>query len=90
MDWGFKILKMIGVKVSKTKNNGIKIWGNPNLKLNKKFIIKNYMKDHRIFMLSVIISMTLGGKWLIHDANCYKTSYPSFLETIKKLGGEIN
>lgn len=90
LDWGFKILKMIGVKVSKTKNNGIKIWGNPNLKLNKKFIIKNYMKDHRIFMLSVITSMTLGGKWLIHDADCYKTSYPNFLETVKKLGGEIN
>ncbi len=90
LDWGYKILKMIGIKVLKIKNNGIKIWGNPKLKLNKTFIIKDYLKDHRIFMLSVIIALTLGGKWIIHDSDSFKTSFPSFLDTIKKLGGKFN
>ena len=90
LDWGYKILKMIGIKVSKIKNNGIKIWGNPKLKLNKTYIIKNYLKDHRIFMLSVIAALTLGGKWIIHDSDSFKTSFPSFLDTIKKLGGKFN
>ena len=51
---GLKILKMMNVKVIKIKNHGIKIWGNPKLKLNKKYIIKNFLKDHRVFMTSVI------------------------------------
>ena len=36
LDWGIKILRMIGVKVSKIKNHGVKIWGNENLELKKK------------------------------------------------------
>ena len=47
MDWSFKILKMIGVRTKRIGNHGIKIYGNPNLKLNKKYILKNYLKDHR-------------------------------------------
>ncbi len=35
LDWGIKILKMMDVKVQKIKNNGLKIWGQPNLKLKK-------------------------------------------------------
>ncbi len=90
LDWGFKILRMIGIKVSKEKNNGIKIWGNPQLELNKTYKIENYLKDHRIFMLSVVAALTLGGKWIIHDSDSFKTSFPSFLKNIKKLGGKIN
>ena len=88
LDWGFKILKMIGVKTKKIGNHGIKIWGNPNLKLNKKYILKNYLKDHRIAMCTVILALARGGNWKIHDMDSVKTSFPSFLKIVKYLGGK--
>ncbi len=92
LDWGFKILKMIGIKTKKIGSDGIKIWGNPNLKLNKKYIVKNYLKDHRIAMCTIILALARGGNWKIHDVDSIKTSFPSFLKIIKFLGGkyEIN
>ena len=90
LDWGFKILTMMGVKCEKIRNNGIRIWGNPNLKLNKNYIIRNYLKDHRVFMVSVVAALSLGGNWSIHDPDSIKTSFPTFLKIIKKLGGKIN
>ena len=90
LDWGYKILKMIGIKVEKISNHGIKIFGNPNLALTKKYEIKNYLKDHRIFMLSTIIALTVGGNWKIYDPDSIKTSFPSFNKLIKNLGGKIN
>ena len=38
---GSKILSMLGVKVASNKNS-IKIYGNPNLKLNKNYVIKKF------------------------------------------------
>ena len=89
LDWGFKILKMIGVKTKKIGNDGIKIWGNPNLQLNKKYIIKNFLKDHRIAMCTIILALARGGNWKIHDVDSIKTSFPSFLKIIKFLGGKF-
>ena len=86
---GSKILNMIGIKVFSNKNS-IKIYGNPNLKLNKNYIIKNFLKDHRVFMMSVISALTLGGTWKIYNPESVKTSFPSFLKIISKLGGKIN
>ena len=74
----------MGVKNILTKSS-IKIFGNPKLKLEKKIIIKNYLKDHRIFMTCVIAGLTYGGKWEIHNKNSIKTSFPRFLKIIKKL-----
>ena len=74
----------MGVKNILTKSS-IKIFGNPNLKLNKKIIIKNYLKDHRIFMTCVIAGLTYGGKWEIHNKNSIKTSFPRFLKIITQL-----
>ena len=82
--WASKILKLLGIKNITTKNS-IKIYGNPNIYLNKKIIIKNFLKDHRIFMMSVIAALTFGGKWKIHDSNSIKTSFPKFLEILKKI-----
>ena len=79
--WGSKILKLMGIKVITTKDS-IKIFGDPNLKINKRIIIKNYLKDHRVFMTSVIAALTFGGEWHIHDKNSIKTSFPSFLKVI--------
>ena len=82
--WGSKILNKMGVKNITTKNS-IKIFGNPNLNIDKKIIIKNYLKDHRVFMTSVIAALSFGGIWKIHDSQAMKTSFPDFLKILKKL-----
>ena len=79
--WGSKLLKMMGIKVITTKDS-IKIFGNPHLKINRKIVIKKYLKDHRVFMTSVIAALSFGGEWHIHDKDSIKTSFPSFLEII--------
>tara|TARA_Y100000590_G_scaffold273086_1_gene306600 strand:- start:140 stop:1375 length:1236 start_codon:yes stop_codon:yes gene_type:complete len=82
-------LKMIGIKVTR-KNDDIKIYGRPNLELKNSYYIRNFHKDHRIFMMSVIAALTLGGKWKIDDKDSVNTSFPRFLSIVKKLGGKIN
>ena len=82
--WGSKILNKMGVKNFLTKDS-IKIYGNPKLTINKKIIIKNYLKDHRIFMTSVIAALSFGGSWNIYDKDSIKTSFPNFLKIINKL-----
>ena len=82
--WGQQILKKIGIKTI-LSNGSIKIFGNPNIDLKKKIIIKNYLKDHRVFMTSVIAALSFGGTWHIHDKDSIKTSFPNFLKIIKKL-----
>ncbi len=82
--WGEKILNQMGIKTITTKNS-IKIYGNPNLIINKKIIIKNYLKDHRVFMTSVIAALSFGGKWKIYDKDSIKTSFPNFLKIVNKI-----
>tara|TARA_B100000963_G_scaffold361286_1_gene395934 strand:- start:547 stop:1866 length:1320 start_codon:yes stop_codon:yes gene_type:complete len=84
LKWGSKILDEMGIKNITTKNS-IKIFGNPKLKVNKKIIIKNYLKDHRVFMTSVIAALSFGGVWKIHDTQAIKTSFPNFLKVINDL-----
>ena len=84
LNLGSKILNMMGVKTKLTKNS-IKIYGQPKLKIKKNIVIKNFLKDHRIFMMSTIAALTFGGQWTIHDSDSIKTSFPSFLEIIKKI-----
>ena len=84
LKWGSKILKKMGIK-SVVKNNSIKIFGNPSLKFNKKIIIKNFLKDHRVFMTSVIAALSFGGIWKIYDKNSIDTSFPDFLKIINNL-----
>ena len=82
---GSKLLSQLGVKNKLTKNS-IKIFGNPNLNIKKTIKVNKYHKDHRIFMTSVIAALTFGGKWKISDIDSYKSSFPSFLNIIKKIG----
>ena len=84
LKWGSKILNKMGVKNIVTKNS-IKIFGNPNLTITKKIIIKNYLKDHRVFMTSVVAALGFGGVWKIHDKDSINTSFPNFLKIINKL-----
>ncbi len=84
-----KILKLMGVKFIST-NNSIKIHGNPELEINKKIKISKFMKDHRVFMMSVIAALSLGGNWKIYDPDSVKTSFPSFMKIINNLGGKFS
>ena len=88
LKWGSKILTKIGIKNFVTENS-IKIYGNPNLEINKKIIIKNFLKDHRVFMTSVIAALSFGGEWQIFDKDSINTSFPSFLKKIHHLGVKI-
>ena len=89
LDLAIKFLKMIGIKTIRKKDN-IKVYGNPKLKLKGKYDVKHFLKDHRIFMMSTIAALTLGGSWKIHDKSSIKTSFPIFLNILNKLGAKIN
>ena len=84
LKWGAYILSQMGIKTV-TTNNSIKIYGDPNLVIRKKIIIKNYLKDHRVFMASVIAALSFGGEWKLHDKDSIKTSFPNFLKILNKI-----
>ena len=84
-----KFLKKIGIKTEITSNS-LKIYGNPNLSLNKTYKIEKFDKDHRACMLSFIAALTLGGNWIIHDVNSINTSFPNFTSLLKNLGAKIS
>jgi 3-phosphoshikimate 1-carboxyvinyltransferase len=84
LKWASKILNKMGIKTI-TTDNSIKIFGNPNLKINKKILIEGFLKDHRVFMTSVIAALAFGGTWVIHDKDSIKTSFPTFLDIINNL-----
>jgi 3-phosphoshikimate 1-carboxyvinyltransferase len=84
LKWGEKILNKMGIKTI-TTDSSIKIFGNPNLEINKKIVIKDYLKDHRVFMTSVIAASVFGGTWNIHDKDSIKTSFPKFLDIVNGL-----
>ena len=86
--WGSKILSKIGIK-NIIKKDSIKIYGNPNLNIKGKIIIKNFLKDHRVFMASTIAALSFGGKWQINDRDSTKTSFPSFINKVRSLGAKI-
>ena len=89
LDIAINFLRMIGIKVDRQKND-IKIYGNPNLILKGNYKIKNYRKDHRVFMMSCIAALSLGGNWKIFDKDSTKTSFPNFFKIMKQLGAKIN
>jgi len=87
LDLGSKILNMMGVKTELTKDS-IKIYGQPSLEIKKLIIIKDYLKDHRIFMMCVIAALTCGGEWKIHDKDSINTSFPTFLKVLKSMNSK--
>ena len=86
--WGSKILNLMGIKNIVT-GSSIKIFGNPHLKIDKKITIKIFLKDHRVFMTSVVAALTFGGAWNISDKDSINTSFPSFISKIKELGAKF-
>ncbi len=81
---GSKILNMMGVKTILTSSS-IKIFGNPDIQIKNTIKIKDYLKDHRVFMMSAVAALTIGGKWKLYNPDSIKTSFPSFLKLIEKL-----
>ena len=82
-------LKKIGVKYLRNGDN-LKIYGNPELVLKDNYLIKDFRKDHRVFMMSCVAALSFGGKWKIEDKDSIKTSFPTFIRLLKYLGAEIN
>ena len=89
LKWGSKILTKMGIKNVLT-NKSIKIYGNPNLEIKNKIAIKNFLKDHRVFMTSVVAALIFGGNWSIANKEAINTSFPSFLDKIRYLGAKIH
>ena len=74
----------MGVKTI-TTNDSIKIFGNPELNIKKKIVIKNFLKDHRVFMMCVVAALSFGGSWTIYDKDSIKTSFPKFLNILNSI-----
>ncbi len=82
-----KILSQIGVACRVTKNQ-MKIFGSSKIK-NKNTVIKvGNLLDHRICMATVCLSLLTGVKSLIKNFETVDTSSPSFLKTVKLIGGK--
>ena len=88
LKWGSKILNKMGIKNILT-DKSIKIYGNPNLEIKNKIVIKNFLKDHRVFMTATIAALIFGGDWSIANKEAINTSFPSFLKKIQYLGAKI-
>ena len=88
LKWGSKILNKMGIKNVLT-DKSIKIYGNPNLEIKNKIIIKNFLKDHRVFMTATVAALIFGGDWSIANKEAINTSFPSFLKKIEYLGAKI-
>ena len=81
-------LNKIGIKTKSTENS-LMIFGNPNLKIKKtlKIFPKN---DHRIAMSYVSLGLLIGGPIKIYNCNTINTSFPGFLKLVqKKFGGKF-
>ena len=85
---GSNFLKMIGVNVKETFNS-LKIFGNPNLRLKGNYIVKNFKKDHRVFMMSCVAALTLGGNFKIKDKNSINSSFPNYITMLRNLGAKV-
>ena len=60
------------------------------MEIKKKIVIRNFLKDHRVFMTSVIAALIFGANWSIANKDAINTSFPSFLKKIKYLGAKIH
>ena len=80
------ILNQIGIKTI-LKKETIKISGNPKINLSKSYTINSHY-DHRICMSMFVMCQTFGGQIKIKDFNSVATSFPNFLNLMKKLGAK--
>ena len=83
-----KILIQIGVRCKSSKNE-MKIFGISKIKKTSAKIKVLSLGDHRICMSALILSLVTGIRAEIKNFETVGTSSPSFLNTIKLLGGKF-
>tara|TARA_B100000959_G_scaffold231038_1_gene247347 strand:- start:2823 stop:4181 length:1359 start_codon:yes stop_codon:yes gene_type:complete len=81
-----KILNQIGIKC-KLNRDQMKIFGTKKIK--RKLIKVSSLGDHRICMSSAVLSLVTSCPAHIRGFETVNTSSPSFLKTIKALGGKF-
>ena len=81
-----KIINQMGIKCKLTKNE-MKIFGTDKIK--RKRIYVSDLGDHRICMSSAVLSLVTACPIHIRGFETVNTSSPSFLKTIKTLGGKF-
>tara|TARA_B100001123_G_scaffold104506_1_gene121154 strand:- start:2890 stop:4233 length:1344 start_codon:yes stop_codon:yes gene_type:complete len=79
-------LNQIGIK-TKSTSNSLKIFGNPNIEINKTLNIFS-KKDHRVAMSFFCLGQILKGKILIKNFETVNTSFSKFLYIMKKIGAK--
>ena len=84
-----QVLNKLGIKTKIIKKSTLKIWGNPNLKINSKKTIRLFSNlDHRIAMISFVAGQVTGNKILIKGFETVSSSFPNFLKIQKKIGAK--
>jgi len=83
-----KIFDQAGIECKITKNSMV-IYGNDKIKTQNKLIVSRTEGDHRICMSAVIFALTTGIKTKIKNFETVNTSFPSFTNIVRNLGGKI-
>ena len=85
-----ELLNKLGIKAQIFKKSSLKIWGNPNVKLNPKKTIQLLSKlDHRVAMTSFIAGTIIpGANIIIKGFETVSSSFPNFLKLQKKIGAK--
>ena len=83
-----KILKQIGI-YSKYQNDKLLIIGKQFIERRIKKIKVPSLGDHRICQSAAVMGLITGMKVEIKNFETVRTSAPSFLKIIKKLGGSF-
>ncbi len=85
-----ELLNKLGIKVQIFKKSSLKIWGNPNVKLNPKKTIQLLSQlDHRVAMTSFIAGTIIpGANIIIKGFETVSSSFPNFLKLQKKIGAK--
>jgi 3-phosphoshikimate 1-carboxyvinyltransferase len=81
-----ELLKKLKIKTNDTKDS-LKIYGNPNINLEKTIKISSNL-DHRVAMASFVAGQVTGCKILIKDFETVSSSFPNFLKLQKKIGAK--
>jgi 3-phosphoshikimate 1-carboxyvinyltransferase len=78
-------LRLLGVEVEE-RDDGMVITGTTELKPSGP--VRSY-GDHRIAMAMAILGTYAKEKLVINNVSCVDTSYPSFWNDLRKLGGHV-
>lgn len=78
-----EMLGKFGVKYTERKD-GLEVFGDPDRVIAKKTTVSS-QHDHRIAMASLILGLRNSKETVVTDTNCIDTSFPGFMEYLKKI-----